>query len=72
MNRILVFDTTHHAMWAEEIAREQGAAVEVVPAPEGVDAKCGMALEVLPDSLESLQAALNKEGIPFTLWGSEA
>jgi hypothetical protein len=68
MNRILVFDTTHHAMWAEEIAREQGVAVEVVPAPEGVDAKCGMALEVLPDSLESLQAALDKEGIPFTLW----
>jgi hypothetical protein len=68
MNRILVFDTTHHAMWAEEIAREKGVAVEVVPAPEGVDAKCGMALEVLPDSLESLQAALSEEGIPFTLY----
>jgi hypothetical protein len=68
MNRILVFDTTHHAMWAEEVAREQGVAVEVVPAPEGVDAKCGMALEVLPDSLESLQAALSKEGIPYRVW----
>ena len=68
MNRILVFDTTHHAMWAEEIAREQGVAVEVVPAPEGVDAKCGMALEVLPESLDSLQEALSKEGIPFTLY----
>jgi hypothetical protein len=67
-NRILVFDTTHHAMWAEELAREQGVAVEVVPAPEGVDAKCGMALEVLPDSLEDLQALLAKEGIPFTLY----
>ena len=68
MNRILVFDTTHHAMWAEEIAREQGVAVEVIPAPKGVDAKCGMALEVLPDSLENLQALLNKEGIPFKLY----
>ena len=67
-NRILVFDTTHHAMWAEELAREQGVAVEVVPAPEGVDAKCGMALEVSPDSLENLQALLAKEGIPFTLY----
>lgn len=65
MNRILVFDTTHHAMWAEEVAREQGVAVEVVPAPEGVDAKCGMALEVLPESLDDLQSALSKEGIPF-------
>jgi hypothetical protein len=68
MNRILVFDTTHHAMWAEEIAREQGVAVEVVPAPEGVEAKCGMALEVLPESLENLQSLLSKEGIPFTLY----
>ncbi len=68
MNKILVFDTTHHAMWAEEIAREQGVAVEVIPAPEGVDAKCGMALEVLPDSLENLQALLSKEGIPFKLY----
>ena len=65
MNKVLVFDTTHHAMWAEEVAREHGVAVEVVPAPEGVDAKCGMALEVLPESLENLQGALTKEGIPF-------
>lgn len=65
MNRIIVFDTTHHAMWAEELAREQEIAVEVVPAPEGVDAKCGMALEVLPDRLESLQVILEKEGIPY-------
>jgi hypothetical protein len=68
MNKILVFDTTHHAMWAEEVAREQGVAVEVVPAPEGVDAKCGMALEVLPDSLDNLQSLLSKEGIPFRLY----
>ncbi|HET9440786.1 MAG TPA: DUF3343 domain-containing protein [Longimicrobiales bacterium] len=68
MNRILVFDTTHHAMWAEEVAREQGVAVEVVPAPQGVDAKCGMALEVLPESLDNLQALLSKEGIPFKLY----
>jgi hypothetical protein len=68
MNKILVFDTTHHAMWAEEVAREQGVAVEVIPAPEGVDAKCGMALEVLPESLEDLRAMLDKEGIPFKLY----
>ena len=68
MNKILVFDTTHHAMWAEEVAREQGVAVEVVPAPEGVDAKCGMALEVLPESLNDLRAMLDKEGIPFKLY----
>lgn len=65
MNKILVFDTTHYALWAEEVARDKGIAVEVVPAPEGVDAKCGMALETLAETLEHLQAALAAEGIPF-------
>lgn len=65
MNRIVVFDTTHHALWAEEVARAKGFAVEVVPAPEGVDAKCGMALEVLEETFEELQAILAQEGIPF-------
>jgi hypothetical protein len=67
-NRILIFDTTHHAMWAEELAKEQNLAVEVVPAPEGVDAKCGMALEVLPEAFDDLQTILQKEGVPFTVY----
>jgi hypothetical protein len=65
MNSIVVFDTTHHALWAEEVARDQGIAVEVVPAPEGAAAKCGMALEVTSASLEDLKGLLAKEGIPF-------
>ena len=55
-------------MWAEELAREEGVAVEVVPAPEGVDAKCGMALEVLPESFDMLQATLTREGVPFRIY----
>lgn len=65
MNKIIVFDTTHHALWAEEVARDRGFAVEVVPAPEGVDAQCGMALEVLEETFAELRAALTKEGIAF-------
>lgn len=67
-NKILIFDTTHHAMWAEELAKEQNLPVEVVPAPEGVDAKCGMALEVLPDAFDNLQTLLQKEGVPFKVY----
>jgi hypothetical protein len=65
MNRIVVFDTTHNALWAEEVARDRGIAVEIVPAPEGVDAKCGMALEVLSESYDRLKEALSGEGVPF-------
>ena len=68
MNKIVTFDTTHHALWAEEVARGKGLAVEVVPAPEGVDAKCGMAIEVLDESFEDLKAVLAQEGIPFKIY----
>ena len=39
-----VFDTTHHALWAEEVARAAGLAVELVPAPPGAAARCQLAL----------------------------
>jgi diphthamide biosynthesis methyltransferase len=67
MNKIMMFETTHHALWAEDIARQKGFAVEVVPAPEGSTAKCGMALEVLAETVDELEAALAQEGIPFTI-----
>jgi hypothetical protein len=68
MNRILIFDTTHHAMWAEEVARERGIAADVVPAPEGTDAKCGLALEVLPEGFDALRVALDQEGVPHRVF----
>jgi hypothetical protein len=68
MNRIIIFDTTHHALWAEEVARDRGFVVEVIPAPEGTDAKCGMALEVLEESFGQLKDVLEGEGIPFKVY----
>ena len=41
-----IFETTHHAMWAEDVAREQAIQAEVVPAPPEADAKCGLALRI--------------------------
>ena len=68
MNRLLVFDTTHHAMWAEEVARTEGLGAEVVPAPEEAKSKCGQALEVLPADFDKLLPALDKQGIPYRVY----
>ena len=65
MTRLILFETTHHAMWAEDVAREAGIPAEVVPAPKESDAKCGLALEVMPDTLAALTAALDGEGVPY-------
>jgi hypothetical protein len=61
---VLTFDTTHHALWAEEIARDHGLPVEVVPAPAAARAKCSLALETLPEELEGLRRLMTSEGVP--------
>lgn len=62
--RVFTFDTTHHALWAEDVAAERGIPAEVVPAPAASNAKCALALRTFPDRFEALAAALAEEGVP--------
>lgn len=63
--RVLVFDTTHHALWAEQVASAAGLAAAVVPAPARARAKCDLALEYLPAEECALLQALTKAGVPW-------
>lgn len=65
---LLTFDTTHHALWAEEIARARGVPVEVVPAPPAAAARCDLALLTLAEEVATLAAALAEEGVGFRLY----
>lgn len=62
---LLTFDTTHHALWAEEVAAESGIPCELVPAPPAAAARCNLALETLPAAMDRMQAALRDAGVPF-------
>jgi hypothetical protein len=64
------FDTTHHALWAEEVAGTSGIPTEVVPAPARANARCNLALLTLPEELERLKSALREAGVPFDLFRS--
>lgn len=62
---VFTFDTTHMALWAEEVAGERGIPAEVIPAPPETRAKCGLALQTLPPSAPALKAALDEAGVEF-------
>lgn len=64
--RTFVFSTTHNAMWAEDVAQELDIPAEVVPAPPGHGAQCGLALRTPETCAEELAEALNQEGISYT------
>ncbi|HSR43382.1 MAG TPA: DUF3343 domain-containing protein [Longimicrobiales bacterium] len=65
--RTFVFDTTHHAMWAEDVAREEKVSVDVVPAPPEVEAKCGLAIRTSAGAAARLKEAFDEKGIPYTI-----
>src|SRR5690606_24821346 len=62
---VFTFDTTHHALWAEEIARAADLPHEVVPAPPEANARCNIALATLPEMADLLSALLRSEAVPF-------
>lgn len=64
--RTFVFSTTHHAMWAEDVAQELDIPAEVVPAPPSDGAQCGLALRTPEARAGELAEALDQEGIGYT------
>jgi hypothetical protein len=72
VNALLTFDTTHHALWAEQIAHDHGLAAEPTPAPPESGAKCDIALEYLPEEEAVLVAALTASGVAFRIWRAAA
>jgi hypothetical protein len=62
---LFTFDTTHHALWAEEIAREEEIPAQVVPAPPAARARCNLALECFEEDAPRLSLALDAAGVAF-------
>jgi hypothetical protein len=66
---VFTFDTTHHALWAEEVAQEAGIPVEVIPAPPAARARCNLALAALAEDVPRLSEELRAQGVPFGIHG---
>ncbi|MDT8342007.1 MAG: DUF3343 domain-containing protein [Longimicrobiales bacterium] len=62
---LFTFDTTHMALWAEEVARESGIPADVVPAPPGTRARCGLAVATLARFVDPLASALSDAGVAY-------
>jgi hypothetical protein len=65
---VFTFHTTHHALWAEELAAESHIPAEVIPAPPQAGARCDLALETLPHEVDRLKAVLTASGVEFRLY----
>ena len=65
---VFIFQTTHHALWAEEIAEGAGIPAEVIPAPAESRAKCDLALRTRSHDIPALADKLREEAVEFGVW----
>lgn len=68
---VFTFQTTHHALWAEDVAGEMGTPVEVISAPPESGSKCDLALRVADVHVSTLETAFDDEGIEYQVWRAE-
>lgn len=66
---ILLFNSTHDAMRAEEAIINAGFWNDMVPRPpDSTSTLCGLAIEVQSDDIEDIRRLLNEEDVFFDIY----
>ena len=65
MNHLVVFESVHQAIRAEQILLKAGLRVELLPTPREISASCWQSLKFPADALETIQKILEQEKIVF-------
>ena len=59
---ILAFDSTHHAIKAEEQLKKNKVEAEMIPTPRAVDASCGLSIKIPEGCLERVRDLIDMPG----------
>jgi hypothetical protein len=60
---VILFVSTHFAIRAEKLAKEQGLAVKLIPVPRHLSSDCGVCLRFSWDQKRELEETLNQAGV---------
>lgn len=64
---LFLFESSHLAHWAEDVASEAGIPAKLVPAPPEADDPCGLAVQVPEEQASHLQGELEREGVRYRI-----
>lgn len=65
MKQLVVFESVHQAIRAEQRLLKAGIRVELLPTPREISASCGQSLSFPADAREALLEILEQEKIEF-------
>lgn len=62
-DRLITFDSTHHALRAETLLEAAGIEIMIIPTPRELSASCGLAISYRGDDATRLATILRDSGI---------
>ena len=65
---ILAFDSTHHAIKAEEQLKKNKLEAEMIPTPRDVDASCGLSIKIPDRCVERARELIDMPGSRVKLY----
>lgn len=65
---ILAFDSTYHAIKAEEKLKKNKLEAEMIPTPRDVDASCGLSIKISDRCLERVRELIDMQGSRVKLY----
>ena len=51
---IITFESTHHAMAAESVLKDEGIYTKTIPTPRDITLSCGLSIMTTPDNIDAL------------------
>jgi hypothetical protein len=65
MNLLIVFESVHQAIRAEQLLLKAGLQVELLPTPREISFSCGQSLSFQPDDFDIAREILQREKVAF-------
>lgn len=62
---LITFKSTHYALQAEEVLKDNNLAFKTIPTPREVSHSCGLALLFMLEDLEAIRSYIEKGQINF-------
>jgi hypothetical protein len=58
---VVLFDSTHHAVRAEKVAKGAGFVVRCIPTPRHISSDCGIVLRIRPEDRDGILGVLGEK-----------
>jgi len=66
LEKVILFESTRHAIRAEKILKEAGLAIKVIPTPRKYSSNCGVSISFSENEADRITALLKERAVPFS------